>query len=136
MKFMDTCVLYASFFRNEKSHAEAKGLMESVLKAKERMVYSDYILDELLTLAKKRKGRKIAAQILDVMVSSEIELVKVSDGDISLALEIFRGYDGLSFTDATSVAIMLERGITEICSFDRGFDAVPKISRIAGKAGK
>ena len=47
-----------------------------------------------------------------------------------LAYEVFRKYPALSFTDATSVAYMLDSGIREIYSFDRDFDTVPKITRL------
>ena len=45
-------------------------------------------------------------------------------------MQLFRTYEGLSFTDAVSVAVMRDLGIVVIYSFDSGFDAVPAIVRL------
>jgi predicted nucleic acid-binding protein len=43
--------------------------------------------------------------------------------------ELYVGYPRLSFADCSYVALMERLGITEIISFDRGFDGLPAIIR-------
>ena len=57
-------------------------------------------------------------------------MVKIEQRHLSLAMELFKSYEKLSFTDCTTVALMLDLGIKEIYSFDKGFDSVPKIVRL------
>ena len=131
MKFIDTVTLFASFFVDEKHHAKAKEIVGAIVEGKIRnAVYSDYVLDELLTLARAKKGVAISNKILEEIINSEIKMEKVEQRHLSLAMELFKSYEKLSFTDCTIVALMLDLGIKEIYSFDRSFDSVPKIVRL------
>jgi len=131
MKFIDTVTLFASFFVDEKHHAKAKEIVAAIAEGKVRNVaYSDYVLDELLTLARAKKGAVVSNKILEEIIGSEIKMLKIEQRHLSLAMEIFKSYEKLSFTDCTTVALMLDLGIKEIYSFDKGFDSVPKIVRL------
>ena len=131
MKFIDTVTLFASFFVDEKHHTKAKKIVVAIAEEKVRnVVYSDYVLDELLTLAKAKKEAAVSNKILEEIINSEIKMVKIEQRHLSLAMELFKSYEKLSFTDCTTVALMLDLGIKEIYSFDKGFDSVPKIVRL------
>ena len=131
MQFIDTVTLFAGFFSDEKHHFKAKKIVEAIAEGSVgNVVYSDYILDELLTLARAKKNAAASNKILEEITNSEIELIKVEQKHLALAFELFKSYERLSFTDCTTVAIMLDRGIKEIYSFDKGFDSVAKIVRL------
>ena len=131
MRFIDTVTLFASFFVDEKHHTKAKEIVAAIVEEKVRnVVYSDYVLDELLTLARAKKGAVVSNKILEEIINSEIKMVKIEQRHLSLAMELFKSYEKLSFTDCTTVALMLDLGIKEIYSFDKGFDSVPKIVRL------
>ena len=118
-------------FEDEKHHEKAKKILHSIAEGKIRgAVFSDYVLDELLTLVRKKKSPAASNEVLEQILGSEIRLAKISENHLVLAYEVFRKYPALSFTDATSVASMLDSGIREIYSFDRDFDTVPKITRL------
>lgn len=131
MPFIDTVTLFAGFFSDEKHYPKAKKIVEAIAERSIRnAVCSDYILDELLTLARVKKNAAASNEILEEIINSEIELIKVEQKHLALAFEFFKSYEKLSFTDCTTVALMLDKGIKEIYSFDKGFDSIPKIIRL------
>ena len=131
MRFLDTVTLFAAFFSDEKHHSRAKKIVQAIADGKvKNAVYSDYVLDELLTLARSKMGFSASKKILEEIIDSEIELLKIEDRHLVLAFEVFKKYEKLSFTDCTTVSLMLDLGINEIYSFDKGFDSVPKIIRL------
>ena len=131
MRFIDTVTLFAGFFSDEKHHAKAKKIIGAITEEKvKNVVYSDYVLDELLTLARAKKNAAASNRILEEIINSELELIKIEQKHLALAFELFKSYEKLSFTDCTTVALMLDLSIQEIYSFDKGFDSVPKIVRL------
>jgi len=131
MRFIDTVTLFSAFFADEKHHSKSAKIVNAIVNGKLKgVVFSDYVLDELLTLARAKKGASISNEILEHIVGSEIEMLKVEKKHLTVAQEIFKKYDKLSFTDSTIVALMLDYGIRELYSFDRGFDSVPRITRL------
>ncbi len=128
--FADTSALYSFFFSGEKNHLRAKEIIQKQLSQNKAVYYSDYVLDEFLTLSRKRKGGKTSNQLLEYLLGSQLKLIYTTKENILAGLEIFQKYENLSFTDSASIAIMLEKGLKEICSFDKDFDSVPKIVRI------
>ncbi len=127
MSFIDTCVFFAGFVEKDKYHKKAKKILMNLNEKK--IFYSDYVFSELLTLTKKRKGLKEANKLLELLLNSEIQMLKVERKHIALAVELFKKYEKLSFTDCTNIALMLDFNIKTIYSFDKGFDAIPRIIR-------
>ena len=88
--------LYSAFFESEKNYARAESITKKMLDEKQRLYYSDYILDEILTLARKRNGAEISNSVLDDLFSgNEIELIIASEKNIVAAVEIFRKFETL-----------------------------------------
>ncbi len=131
MPFVDTNVLFSYFDKNEKNHFKARKIIRLIDdNSKHTYFYSDYVFDEILTLVRKRQGVNVSNRVLDVLIDSNLKLLKLNEAHLNVALEIFRKYGGLSFTDSTIVALMLDKEIKEIYSFDKGFDSIPKIIRL------
>lgn len=131
MPFVDTVTLFAAFFEDEKHHVRAKKIVHAIIEGKIRhAVFSDYVLGELLTLTRKKKNAAASNTILDEILNSEIKLEKIEPKHLVLAFELFKKYEQLSFTDATSLAFMFDKNIREIYSFDKDFDRIPKILRL------
>ena len=122
---------FAGFFVDEKHHVKAKEVVAAIAEGKVRdAVYSDYVLDELLTLARAKKGAAVSNEILEEIANSEIKMEKVEQRHLSLAMELFKSYEKLSFTDCTTIGIMDENDITNIATFDKEFRNVPWIKVI------
>ncbi|MFH1587745.1 MAG: PIN domain-containing protein [Candidatus Diapherotrites archaeon] len=129
MGFVDTCVLFAGFVKKDKYHKKAKKLLTELSESKKKIFYSDYVLTETLTLTKKRKGKTEANKLLDLLINSELIMLKVEHKHLAMAIELFKKFDKLSFTDCTNIALMLDFGIKTLYSFDKDFDSIPKIIR-------
>ncbi|OYT44923.1 VapC toxin family PIN domain ribonuclease [Candidatus Bathyarchaeota archaeon ex4484_40] len=129
---LDTTVFIAAAFPREKHHKEGRAIITSVEEgALGEPVITDYILDEVVTFVRKRKGAAASIEMLDAITHSpRLRLVKVESRHFEAGLQIFRTYEGLSFTDAISVAVMRDLDIEVIYSFDSNFDGIPGIVRL------
>ncbi|TFH41908.1 MAG: PIN domain-containing protein [ANME-2 cluster archaeon] len=123
--FIDTGGFMA--YRNTKDvhHTEADNLIRRALKREFGTVFtSDYIYDEALTLAVVRTGNKnVAKDISDVIRSPRIEMIINDEAILIQADELFfKLFDKrISFTDATTMAIMQHNNIEKIITFDAHF---------------
>jgi predicted nucleic acid-binding protein len=135
--FIDTTVLISAAFPRERHHEEGRAVVTAIEDGVVgRPVFTDYILDELVTFIRRRKGPEESNEALDVMLySPSLSFVKVEDRHFEAGLQLFRTYERLSLTDAVSVAVMRDRGIGFIFSFDSGFDGIPGITRITAVEG-
>jgi len=114
-------------YRNKKDvyHSSADELVRRALKGEFGTIFTtDYIYDEALTLAMVRTGNKgVAEDIFDVMRSPRIEMINIDGIILEQARELFfRLFDkGVSFTDATTMAVMQQENIGKIITFDSHF---------------
>lgn len=129
---LDTTIFIAAIFPREKHHREGRAILTSVEEgALGKPVITDYILDEVVTFVRKRKDAAASIEVLDVIIHSpRLRLVKVDSRHFEAGLQLFRTYEGLSFTDAVSVAVMRDLNIKVIYSFDSDFDGVPGVIRL------
>ena len=129
---LDTTVFIAAAFPREKHHKEGRAIITSVEEgALGKPVITDYILNEVVTFVRKRKGAAASIEMLDAIIHSpRLRLVKVENRHFEAGLQLFRTYEGLSFTDAVSVAVMRDLDIEVIYSFDSDFDGIPGIVRL------
>ena len=58
------------------------------------------------------------------------QVLDVAGADVYAAKDLVHAHPKMSSRDAVHVAVMRRREITEILSFDRGFDAVAGINRL------
>ena len=123
--FIDTGAFMA--YRNEKDayHGEAVNLLRRALKREFGTIFTtDYVYDETMTLVMVRTGNKnVAKDISDVMLSPRIEMMLIDDTVLNKARELFfRLFDKrISFTDATTMAVMQQEHIGKIITFDSHF---------------
>lgn len=97
-----------------------------------RLFTSSHVLDEAITLTRTRSGRyedarRIADRILGVGdYPDDTELLVVTREDLMAGMEAFERYRDhpLSFTEATTVALMDEHDIDHLLSFDDDFDGI------------
>jgi predicted nucleic acid-binding protein len=70
--------------------------------------------------------------IRDVLVPLlELPDIVLSDKDEVLAtFDLYVNHPALSFADCYHVTVMKQLQLTEIVSFDRGFDRIPEITRV------
>jgi len=122
--FVDTWGWYVMIDRRDPAHEKVASLVRNLIQDGTRLVSSDYVLDESLTLAKARAGSEAALQLLALAESTAaLDLEWVGSERFERAKRNFRKYrdQTFSFTDCTSFELMRERGIEEAITRDDHF---------------
>lgn len=130
--FVDTGAWFAYFVRRDPDHAAAAKWVEQ---NRQRLVTTDYVLDELLTLLKLRESHAVAAAAGAALLSDQVAtLERIGPEDIAAAWEVFRNFDDKewSFTDCTSKVVMERLGVSEAFAFDHHFDQFGTVTRVPG----
>lgn len=128
--FVDTGAWYALLDKNDSYHAAAVEFKESLTHS---LVTTNYVADEIITLARARLGHDIAIEIGEKLWNESIAtLVRVTSQDEKKAWEIFVKHrdKGFSFTDCTSFAVMERLGIIEAFAFDEHFGQYDNLIRL------
>jgi len=119
--FVDTSAWYASSSVRDANHQEAKRFLTSV---RERLVTSDYVIDETLTLFRSR-GENLHALTFgaEVIDGSFAEIITITEQDFAAAWDVFQRFADKewSFTDCTSRVVMERLGIQRAFAFDDHF---------------
>lgn len=130
---VDTGVLYADHDTDASRHEEASDALETVYDGELGLPYvSDYVFDEAVTLTLTRGGSHEAAVRLGKRVRGVdphpqvYELCRVTAAAFTEAVGVFERFDDqrLSFTDATTVALVDRHDIDGVLTFDDDFDGL------------
>lgn len=136
--FVDTGVLYAHHDQDATRHDIAAQALAHVLgsAAYGRVLTSDYVYDETITLTHRRTGRVSDAIAVGRRIRGEgypdaIELLYSSPQLFERAVDVYEEYDDheLSFTDAMTAAMVEYQELDSVLSFDDDFDGV--VDRLA-----
>jgi hypothetical protein len=132
MYLVDSCVWIASKRVKDVFHEKAREVVKRIVSGEVgKVLVTDYIIDEVVTFLKVRDGVGPAKEALEDLLKSElIEIVFIDSLHFEKATEVFKKYENLSFTDATSVVILREKKLDGIISFDEDFDEVKDIKRV------
>lgn len=132
MYFIDSGVWIGGSNPKDVRHREAVVVLKAILKgALGKIIITDLIFDEVVTYIRRKVGQKQSVEAARTLLDSKhVEIVYIDEHTFNAAYHMFERYPELSFTDAASVAIMLDRGIQQIFSFDKGFDGVRSIIRL------
>lgn len=103
------------------THQEAKRFLTSV---QERLVTSDYVVDETLTLFRSRGENQHALTFgLEVINGSFAQIIAITEQDFAEAWDVFQRFADKewSFTDCTSRVVIERLGIQRAFAFDDHF---------------
>jgi predicted nucleic acid-binding protein len=110
--------------------ADAGRRLEDAIAARERLVTSAEVLQEILHRYVAIDRREAIQPAFDALLGVVDEVLDVRRRDVERARELVLGTPGLSARDALHAAVMEREGITRILSFDAGFDDLPGITRL------
>ncbi len=110
---------------------DARRLLERAIAERERLVTDAEVLQEVLHRYVAIDRRDAIPPALDALLGVVDEVIPIEDRDVLRARDIVLGLRGISARDALHVAVMQRHRIASILSFDRGFDAVPGVRRMA-----
>lgn len=127
--FYDTWAFTALLNKSDAAHPVASDLDRELEQLGYAAVTSDYVIDETVTLLQSGAGSRAAVAFLDLIAAREagrdLLVVEVSTLRRDGAARVFRKLaveePRLSFTDASSFAIMIELGIELAFTADRHF---------------
>lgn len=122
--FVDSSGWYALIDRRDSWHALAVARVEEQVESGNRLLTTDYVIDESCTLAQARIGHAAALRLLDLLRQTEgVDWEWISSDRFAKAEAMFRKQrdQGYSFTDCTSFVVMrelrLERALTNDAHF-------------------
>jgi predicted nucleic acid-binding protein len=125
MIVLDSSFLIAFKVKNDVHHERAEALMKQVvLERYGRPVITDYIFDETVTSIFVRSKSLASAVEYGEELLHSLEIVEVDQSLFLEAWKIFASQKNseLSFTDATTIAVVNTNDRTKIATFDRDFE--------------
>jgi len=130
LAFVDTSAWFALANRGDPEHRAVRQAIESL---DGRLVTSNFVLDETVTLCLYRLGHEAATRVGQTLFGSAVcDLIRVTADDERGAWELFRSRADkeFSFTDCTSFVMMRRLGIERAIALDddfkrEGFDVLP-----------
>src|SRR5260370_11228634 len=130
MTFVDTGAWTALFVPADPMHAAARSWFQD---KRDRLITSDYVVDEVLTLLKTRFSTQAAIRAGQSLFGERHStLVYLAQDDLRRAWKIFQTHrdKGWSFTDCTSFALMQRLRISAAFAFDQHFSQMRGIRRM------
>lgn len=122
--FVDTSGLYALVDKKDANYATAKDEVGRIARSGLKLVVTDYVIDEAVTLAKARSGPRVALRILDLIEQSlGIRIERIDAGRFDETKAFFRRHadHDYSFTDCSSFVLMRELELRQALTSDRHF---------------
>jgi len=122
---VDTGAFFTLKVDSDVNHRRANRFLPRILDSEfGRMITTDYVIDELVTLTRIKVNQAAAVKLYEsIMNSSSIEVVSATTALKSKAFEIFRNHPDkeYSFTDCVSFALMSSLDIQDVFAFDAHF---------------
>jgi predicted nucleic acid-binding protein len=109
---------------------DAQRLIERFSSERRRLVTDSEVLQEQLHRYKAADQRDLIEVAFHTLQSIVDSVFSVRHEDVVVAKDITHAHPRLSSRDAIHAAVMRRTHVTEILSFDRGFDLLPDITRI------
>ncbi len=134
MIFVDSNIPMYLVGASASHQAIARMLIEEAVAREERLVTSAEVLQEILHRYVAISRRDAIQPAFDAITRIVDAVLPVDAADIERAKTIVLSRGAMSARDALHVAIMERHGVSRVMSFDRHFDGVPGIERIAGDA--
>jgi predicted nucleic acid-binding protein len=122
--FVDTAGWTACADSADPTHARSRAARDAALEAGQPLVTTDFVVDETLTLLRRRLGLDAAETWWhQVDESSRLRWERIDSERFDKARHLFFQYrdKDFSFTDCTSFVIMRELRLTHVISTDRHF---------------
>jgi len=129
--FVDTSGWFAYANRGDRDHDRVRKVLASF---EGRLVTSNFVLDEIVTLCLYRLGHSAAVAIGEAIINARtVDLVRLTPEDEKAAWSLFvsRADKDYSYTDCTSFTLMRRLGLATALAVDEdfsreGFEVLPE----------
>lgn len=132
MIFIDANVPMYLLGRDHPHKLDAQSVLERLAGERLRLTTSSEVFQEILHRYLSIDRRDKIEPTFELLRRIVDDVLAIEEADVFAAKGIVHAHSGLSARDALHVAVMRRYQITEILSFDRGFDAIGGIRRLAG----
>ncbi len=112
------------------NRAPASRFLEEALGGEFDLCTSTEVLQEILYRYASLDRLDLAEQVYDFFVALIPEVFDVTLADTDLAKDVLVSTAGISARDAVHAAVMMNRSVESIATFDRGFDRIGWIRRL------
>lgn len=121
MIFVDTSAWYPLFVKSDEYRPVIRQWLGE--NRRERLVTTDYVVDELLTLIRSREPGRAEYAGIQLLSGRLVKLEFVAEADFFNAWQLFQTYRDKrwSFTDCTSRVVMERLRINKALAFDHHF---------------
>jgi predicted nucleic acid-binding protein len=122
--FVDTSGLHALVNRQDAHHPAAREAVATIVRSGRRLVVTEYVVSETVTLAKVRGGAHVALRVLDLVEQSagiRIEWIGASRFDAVKAFARRHADHDYSFVDCASFVVMRELRLSQALTTDGHF---------------
>jgi hypothetical protein len=119
--FVDTSAWFAYANRRDSAHARIRSVLRTF---QGRLITSNFIFDETVTLCLYRLGYQVAARVGEVLLDQTVvDLVRITpeDEQKAWALWLARPAKTYSYTDCTSFVVMRRLGLQRAVAIDIDF---------------
>jgi predicted nucleic acid-binding protein len=106
-------------------------LLEQCVRRGDRLVTDAEVLQEILHRFLAIDRREMIGPCLDALLGVVDEVMPITADDVLNARRLLLETPSLSARDAIHAAVMQQRGVRRILSFDRGFDAIRGLERLS-----
>lgn len=122
--FVDTSGFFALLVHRDPHHQAAHRVLRRAAADKRRLVTTDYVLDETVTLLKARNEVRLASDLFDRVFQSSACRVLWTDEERFAEVRAFflkHADQAWSFTDCVSFCVMKALRLTEALTADQHF---------------
>lgn len=122
--FADASFFFALAARRDRTHTAAVSAFSRLLQTQRRIITTDYVIDEAITLTKARTNATVALALMERIEQSEAIVMEWMTSDrFEAAKAFFRKHadQDYSFTDCASFVLMREFEIIDALTTDRQF---------------
>ena len=130
MIFVDSNIPMYLVGGDDARKTDAQRIVERCIMQDERLVTDAEVLQEILHRYVAINRREAIQPAFELLLGMTDEVFPISQSNAMRARDIVLATAGLSARDAIHLAVMDERGVKKILSFDRGFDGQPGCTRI------
>ncbi|MDX2182316.1 MAG: PIN domain-containing protein [Bryobacteraceae bacterium] len=131
MTYVDSSALFALIVAEDASHKAALGAWNEFEDAGEELIFTNYVVSELLALLQRRSGMDAArAAVTRVLPAIRLEWIEPQDHTSAIQALLAANRRKLSLVDVSSFVVMRRLGIERAFAFDehfaeQGFETVP-----------
>ena len=122
--FVDSGAFHALLVSNDPHHARMVSCLKVIQRDRRRLITTDYVVDESVTLLKARKVSAQVPKLFDLLDHSHQLMMEWIAEDRFVAARDFllrQNDHDYSFTDCASFVVMRELEITDALTTDRHF---------------